>query len=235
MTDHLPLLGIELVGQSPAAVHVRELVRRAAPADGGVLLVGEPGADLISVARDVHDRSHPAGQPWQWLACADEDGLTGTQRLFGTPASDDGDVVRVTPDSVVALARGGTLLLQDVAELSAGLQARLARMLRDGEVGVGDSRQPLHVRFIATSGPSIDEDTRSRRFRHDLYRRISVSRIDLPALRDRAADIPALADRMLQEACAAAGLSPRRFTHAAHALLTALNWPRNIAELRSVV
>lgn len=235
VTDHIPLLGVELVGQSPAAVHVRELVRRAAPADGGVLLVGEPGADLLSVARDLHDRSHPVGRPWQSLACADEDGLTGTQRLFGTRASEDDDVVRVTPDSIVAAACGGTLLLQDVTELSAGLQARLARMLRDGEVRVGEARQPLRVRFIATSGPSIDEDARSRRFRHDLYRRISASRIDVPALRDRAADIPALADRILQEACVKAGLPSRSFTHAAHALLTALSWPRNMAELRSAI
>jgi DNA-binding NtrC family response regulator len=235
VTDR-PFLGLELVGQSAAAAHLREVVRRAAPGDGGVLLVGEPGTDLASVAREIHERSHRSTpRPWQVLACAEEDGVSGGHRLFGTSVAGDSDVVRVAPGSLVALARGGTLLLQDVTELSAGLQARLARLLRDGEVRVGDTRMPLGLRLLVTASASIDEDVRCRRFRHDLHRRMAVSRIDLPALRERAADIPELADRLLQERCAATSLPPRGFTHAAHALLTALTWPRNLAELRSAI
>lgn len=235
MTVDLQSSGIELVGQSAAAVHLRELVRRAAPGDGGVLLVGEPGTDLTSVAREIHHLGTAPKQPWQVLACAEEDGVSGGQRLFGTAAPSDSDVVRVAPESLVARARGGTLLLQDVTELSAGLQTRLARLLRDGEVRIGDTSTPLRLRLLATAGPSIDDDVRRRRFRQDLHRRLAGSRIDLPALRERAADIPALADRILQEVCAAASLAPRRFTHEAHALLTALAWPRNLAELRSAI
>jgi DNA-binding NtrC family response regulator len=144
-------------------------------------------------------------------------------------------LVVVTHDSAIAAVRGGTLFLRDAVELSAALQARLARWVRDGEVRIGSVVVPARVRLIASVGTAIEEEVRSNRFRHDLYRRLAVSRVDLPSLRDRSADIPALADRLLEDACADAGVSDRRFTQAAHALLAALSWPNNLAELRAAI
>jgi DNA-binding NtrC family response regulator len=231
----LPKLAIELVGQSPAVVRARELVRRAAPLAGGVLLVAEPGTDTDSVAREIHERSRFADQPWRAVACAESDGPDLERLLFGTAPPNDEDLVVVTADSVIAAVRGGTLFLRDAVELSAGLQARLARWIRDGEVRIGRVVVPATVRLIASVATTIEEDVRSNRFRHDLYRRLAVSRVDLPPLRERSADIPALADRLLEDACAEAGVSGRRFTEAAHALLAALSWPDNLAELRHAV
>lgn len=230
-----PSLGIELVGQSHAVVRARELVRRAAPLDGGVLLVGEPGIDVTSVAREIHDRSRYGTEPWLALECQGGSAGAVEPRLFGTAPAGDADLVAVAPDSLIAAARGTSLFLQDVAELSAAIQARLARLIRDGEVRLDGRITPANIRLIASAQPSIDEDVRANRFRQDLYRRLAVSRVDLPPLRDRAADVPALADRILQETCSGTAHAPRSFTRAAHALLAAFSWPHNLAELRAAV
>jgi two-component system nitrogen regulation response regulator NtrX len=92
-----------------------------------------------------------------------------------------------------------------------------------------------HVRFVATASPAIDADVHGHRFRADLFRRLSVTRIDLPPLRDRADDLPQLASCLLEDACAARGVAPRTFTEAALALVAALTWPGNVAELADVL
>jgi DNA-binding NtrC family response regulator len=112
---------------------------------------------------------------------------------------------------------------------------RLARLARDGEALLDGEPVPVDVRIVASAPPTIDEDVHEHRFRADLYRRIANSRIDLPALRERPDDVPALAERVLLEVCAALVVPPRTFTQAALALLSALNWPGNLAELRTVI
>ncbi|MGE3176366.1 MAG: sigma-54-dependent transcriptional regulator [Vicinamibacterales bacterium] len=235
MTPDLPFLADELVGQSPAAVQLRDLVRRAAPLEGGVLLVGESGVDVAAVARDIHDRSHPSVHPWCRLACAEGDPAGHDRAIFGAPVSQDDDLVSVTEGSLIAAARGGTLFLQDVTELPAGLQARLARAFRDGEVRLAGADVPIAIRLMASALPSIDEDLRTRRFRHDLYRRLAVSRIDLPPLRERTADIAPLAERLVKDICQAASRPAPALTHAAQALLAAVAWPRNLAGLKGAL
>jgi DNA-binding NtrC family response regulator len=141
----------------------------------------------------------------------------------------------VAPASLVASARGGTLFLNDVTELPSGIQARLARVVRDGEVRIDGRESATELRFLAAAQPSIDAEVRERRFRSDLYRRLAVTRIDLPSLRDRASDVPAFVERVLQDACDASRSAPRAFTQAAIALLSALTWPGNLAELREVI
>ena len=230
----IPPLAIELIGQSAVAVRSRELVRRIAALDTAVLLVGESGIDVLSVAREIHERSRRSGAPLQVVACGEGDPASIDATLFGTSAFRDTDLVVVSPESAVALARGGSLFLRDVVDLSSGTQARLARLLRDGEVRVSGAVVSTDLRLIASAGPSIDEDARAHRFRPDLYRRLSGSRIDLPPLRARAADIPALAERVLQEIGGASDTG-RTFTHAAQALLSALPWPRNLAGLREAI
>ena len=225
---------IELVGRSPAVSRVQELVRRLAPLEGGVLLTCEPGTDAESVARELHSRGRPASAPWVSLACGDSDDID--HQLFGNvDGAGQSDLETVSPQSRIVAARGGTLFLQDVTDLPAAVQARLARIARDGEVRVGGTATPTTIRLIASAPPSIDNDVRDHRFRPDLYRRLASSRIDLPPLRDRTEDVPALAARLLEDAAAAGGDTGPRFTAAALALLSALSWPGNLAELRTVV
>jgi two-component system, NtrC family, response regulator GlrR len=227
---------IELIGASAAIGRVQELMRRTALLDSGVLLVGERGADAPAIARELHTRSRPAGAPWIVVDCGADDAARIDRRLFGT-ARNHGptDLELVSSDSHTVAARGGTLFLQDVTELPSAIQTRLTRIARDGEVRVDGEVVPTEVRFVASALPSIDGDVREHRFRADLYRRLAVSRIDLPPLRDRLEDLPMLATRLLEEYPGAQGGPPRTFTQSALALLAAHCWPGNLAELRALV
>jgi len=125
--------------------------------------------------------------------------------------------------------------LQDVTELSAAAQARLARIARDGEMRIDGQPAATLFRLVAGAAPGIETEVHAHRFRADLYRRLSTVRIDLPSLRERAEDVPALATRLLEDSCVARGLPTRTLTHAALALLGALMWPGNLAELQRAI
>ena len=228
---------MELVGRSAAIGRVQELVRRSALLDSGVLIVGERGADTESVARELHARQRPAAAPFVVVACGEVDVAALDRQVFGLPPGHGpADLEPASSGCGIAAARGGTLFLQDVVELPAALQARLARVVRDGEVRIDGEVAATEFRLVASAPPSIDGDVREHRFRADLYRRVAASRIDLPPLRDRLEDVPALAERLLEELSpAAASLPPRRFMPAALSLLAAVNWPGNLAELRGVI
>lgn len=227
---------LEFVGQSAAVMRARELTRRAAAAQGSVLLVAERGVDVASIARDLHERSRTRTAPFIAVDCAAVDASRIDRVLFGSAGSrQPADLESVSPDSCVVAARGGTIFLHDVGDLPAAAQARLARVARDGEVRIDGWPTSTDFRLIASASPGIDADVNGNRFRSDLYRRLASSRIDLPALRDRPQDVPAIAARLLDDECAARGGARRTFTDPALALLGALTWPGNIAELRGVV
>ena len=227
---------VELLGRSPAIMRVQELIRRAASLDGGILITAEAGADVESVAREIHHRGRSADAPFVTVYCDDGDAASIDRLLFGQPAPEAAtDLESVAFDSAIAAARGGTLYLHGVTELRASTQAQLARIARDGEVRIGGVPVTTALHLIASAQPGIDGDVHAHRFRADLYRRLSVVRLDLPPLRDRPADIPVLAVRLLEEACGITGCPPRTFTQAALALFGALTWPGNLAELRSAV
>ena len=227
---------LELVGHSPAITRVQELVRRAAPLDVGVLVTAERGADVDSVARELHGRSRRAAAPYIAVECDGADAARLAQLLFGTaPPVAPTDLESISRSSRIAAARGGTLFLQDVTELPAAVQARFARIARDGEASVDGQPTATEVRLVASASPAVDAEVHSHRLRSDLFRRLAAVRIDLPPLRDRLEDVPALAARVLEEVLAERGLKPRAFTQAALALLTAVTWPGNLAELQAAI
>jgi DNA-binding NtrC family response regulator len=229
-------LARELVGRSVAIARVQELVRRAALADGGVLLVADRGADVESVAHELHERTRRPIGTFERVECADADSGRLDRLLFGAPpAVVPSDLEWVSSDSLIAAACGGTVFLQDVMDLPASVQARIARVARDGEVRIEGDPTTTNVRWIASAAPGIEADVQADRFRGDLYRRLATSRIDLPPLRDRAEDVPALASRVLDDWCAAPSCAQRTFTQPALALLSALTWPGNVAELQVVI
>jgi DNA-binding NtrC family response regulator len=226
----------ELVGRSAAIARVLELVQRAALATGGTLITGEPGVDAEAVAREIHERSRESASAYVIAECDSGDPATVDRLLFGEPTPQaPSDLESVASDSRVAAARGGTLFLQNVSELPAAAQARLARIARDGEVRIDGVPVPTALRLVASASPGIDAEVHAHRFRSDLCRRLSAARIDLPPLRERAEDVPALALRVLDELCAAEDCAPRTFTQAALALVGALTWPGNLAELRHAI
>jgi DNA-binding NtrC family response regulator len=229
---------IELVGRSTAVRRVQELLRRIAVSSGGVLLVGERGIDVESIAKDVHLLGRDAAAPLVVIACGSHDARSLELALFGSagPTSTRAtDLEALSPDSALVAASGGTLFLHDVMDLPAWAQSRLARIARDGEMRVAGEPTAFDARLVASSLPTIDADLRENRFRPDLYRRLAASRIDLPPLRDRADDVGAIALRLLDEASARSGRTSRAFTQAALALLSALTWSGNLAELRAAV
>lgn len=230
-----PAAALELVGTSQAAVRLQELVRRAAAIDAGALMTAEAGVAVESIAVELHARSRRAGGPFVDVDCHG-DAARVDRLLFGTPAdAAETDLEPVAADSQIAAARGGTLLLRDIAELPAAAQAKLARIARDGEVRIDGVPVATAWRLVASALPSVDTEVQGNRLRSDLYRRLSAVRIDMPPLRDRAEDVPAIAARLLDDACAARRCGPRSFTNAAMALVGALAWPGNIAELRQVI
>ena len=223
----------ELVGSSKAVVRTRELVARTARLSGSVLLVSEPGTDVESVAVELHYRGRAEGQ-FVKVACGEAGGVLD-ERLFGTPAHKPSDLELATTGSRLAAARGGTLFLQDVSELPARVQDRVARVARDGEIQIDGDSTAARVRLIADAPVTIDGDVLNRRFRKDLYRRLAGSRLDLPPLRNRREDVPDLAARLLDQACSARRVPRRSFADATLALLSALDWPGNLAELNELL
>jgi DNA-binding NtrC family response regulator len=227
---------VELIGRSPAIARVQELIRRGAALDGGALITAEAGAGVEAVARELHLRGRPSNAPYVAVNCDAGDPASVDRRLFGQPPPGaPTDLESVGADSGIAAARGGTLYLRTVTELRASAQAQLARIARDGEVRIDGVPVATALRFVASAPPGIDADVHAHRFRDDLYRRLSVVRIDLPPLRDRPDDVPALAVRLLEDTCVAEGCASRTFTQAALALFGALTWPGNLAELRTAI
>jgi len=224
---------IELAGSSAVIARVDELVRRVALLDGSVLLTARRGSDVESVAREIHARSARSALPFVSVSCSAPD---IERRLFGAPSGQSPpDLEALSADSRIAAARSGTLFLEDVTELPAGVQARLARLARDGEAWIDGEPLPIGMRLIVGASPSIDTEVRTHRFRSDVFRRVSALRIDLPPLSERPEDVPTLAGRVLEDICAASGSGARTFTQAALSLLGAMAWPGNLAELRDAV
>jgi two-component system nitrogen regulation response regulator NtrX len=132
-------------------------------------------------------------------------------------------------------ARGGTLFLRDVAELPAAIQARVARIARDGEVLLEGVPVPTDLRWVSSASPAVDADVHAHRLRPDLFRRLAAVRIDLPSLRERQEDVGAIASRVLEDVLLDRGLKTRAFTQAALALVAAVTWPGNLAELHAAI
>lgn len=235
--------GTPIVARSLAMRRALEAVERAAGVQGGVLICGESGSGRTMLAREVHDRSVGADAPFVRLNCSDGSGDELEAAVFGTieqgrrEAPEQRRLDRVAGGSALVSARGGTLLLAHLADASERVQARLARVLRDGEVVVGDGRRAtsLDLRPIASAGPDWDAAVADGRVREDLVRRFSVCRVDVPPLRDRRDDLPLLSACLLDKACRNQGLGLKSIDPAALSLLTALPWRGNGPELEAVL
>ena len=231
-----------IFAESPAMREALDAVVRAAENRSGVLVCGESGTGRHMLARGIHERSAQSDAHFVRVDCSDGSSAELQERIFGT-GEDDGpggerrSAERVSEGSALIDAQGGTLFLAHVAEAPSRVQARLARVLRDGEVVVGDARNatPLDVRPIASTDPSWDAAVAEGRIREDLGKRIAVTRVNVPALRDRREDIPQLAACLLHRACSGHGVPVKAIEPSALALLTALPWRGNARELANLL
>jgi DNA-binding NtrC family response regulator len=241
-------VGDELYHHSEAMQEVVAVVARAANMRAGVLVRGEDGTGRQVVARAIHAGwTHGAGrhQPGQFITvdCGTTDSAQLEAAIFGAPPrSAPSDAAErglepVSRDGRIYEARGGTLYLRNIADAPARVQARLARILRDREALLTDtgSATALDVRPVAGVDPGFDDAVRDGRVRPDLSRRLSVICIDLPPLRSRREDIPALANYFVREICASMRTPPKSLSHPALLLIAALPWRGNADELRSLL
>jgi DNA-binding NtrC family response regulator len=232
-----------VVGTSPAMRVVMDLVQRAAPGRCGMLLCGERGTGREMIARAIHSYNANSYAPFIKVDCSapPEDlelqlfGLLNKRQTAGAP--ERRSLERIGRHSRLIDAVGGILFLENIAALPARVQARLVRVLRDREVFLEEGREaiPLDVRPIGSADPSIDAAVEEGRLREDLHERLSLIRIDVPALRQRREDIPLLATHFLKELCRENGKPMKTFTRPALTLLSALPWRGNAPELRGLL
>jgi formate hydrogenlyase transcriptional activator len=225
-----------IVGGSRAIQDVLRRVELVAPTDSTVLILGETGTGKELIARAIHDRSDRQSRALVKLnCCAISAGLVESE-LFGhvkgafTGASD-------RRSGRFELADGGTLFLDELGELPLETQAKLLRVLQEGEFEpVGSSKtQHVNVRVIAATNRDLAADVAAGRFRADLYYRLNVFPISVPALRERREDIPLLARHFLEQASRRMGRPYTGIESQSLALLEAHDWPGNIRDLQNTI
>lgn len=228
--------GVELVGRSPVIEALQSTALRVADTDLAILILGENGTGKEVVARLIHYQSRRRNQPFIAVNCAAIAETLLESELFGHEKGAFTDAHEARAGKF-ELASGGTLFLDEIGELSPAGQAKLLRVLEDKTiVRVGGSR-PIHtdVRVLAATNRNLAEMVRQRKFREDLYFRLNVVSLDLPALRQRGQDIVLLADYFLEQFSRRLGRIKPALTEAAQHRLLKHDWPGNVRELRNLM
>jgi Nif-specific regulatory protein len=227
---------VDLIGESTAMEALRGTIGRLAPTDLPILLLGESGTGKEVVAQALHFRGPRADHPFVAVNCA---ALTETlleSELFGHEKGAFTDA-HATHAGKFEMAHGGTLFLDEIGDMSLAGQAKLLRVLEHKVITrVGGSQDiPVNVRVIAATNANLMEAVSQRRFRQDLFFRLSVVTIELPPLRERPEDILPLAKHFLVQFCKQAGRPLMTLSSEAQQALRAHNWPGNIRELRNLM
>lgn len=224
----------ELIGRSPTITQLRHSLDKVAPTGSRVLITGPAGAGKEVVARMIHGRSRRANGPFVALNCATMRPDRMEVELFGTEYGADGQPRKI---GTFEQAHGGTLLLDEVADMPMETQGKIVRVLQEQSferVG-GSARVEVDVRVIASSNRDIPSEIEAGRFRQDLFYRLAVVPIRVPSLTERREDIPLLARHFMVRSSEAAGIPGRELGEDALAALQAYDWPGNVRQLRNVV
>ena len=228
--------GVRLIGESPAIVALRSVIRRVADTDLAVLILGENGTGKEIVAQSIHYGSRRAERPFVALNCAAIPENLAESELFGHEKGAFTDAHEARAGKF-ELASGGTLFLDEIGDLSLGGQAKLLRVLEEKVLTRVGGSLPIHTdaRVIAATNQSLAEMVRQKRFREDLYFRLNVVTLDVPPLRDRREDIMLLAQHFLNDFCKKARRRVPQFMAAAQKRLESHLWPGNVRELRNLM
>ncbi|HEX9296748.1 MAG TPA: sigma-54 dependent transcriptional regulator [Polyangiaceae bacterium] len=225
-----------VVGNARQLLNVYHVVDRVADTSCSVLVTGESGTGKELVARGLHAASHRASRPFIAVHCgAHPEAALESELLGHVKGAFTG--ARTTKLGKLAQANGGTVFLDEIAELSLALQVKLLRVLQLHEYSpVGDTRKlRADVRIVAATAADLEAAVASGTFREDLYYRLNVIHLHVPALRDRREDIPVLAEHFLKTAGDRVGRPQVTLTHAALQLLVEWTWPGNVRELENTI
>jgi DNA-binding NtrC family response regulator len=223
-----------LVAGSPAMQKVLDVARRAARGTASVLITGESGTGKGALARWIHDHGARASGPFVHVNCAALPSGLVEAEVFGVRRGAFTDA-RESRDGLFVEASGGTIFLDEIAEMPFDIQSKLLQVLESSRVRpVGGGDAMIDARVIAATNRVIDDAVQANQFRIDLFFRLNVIRIEMPALRERAGDIPDLVNALLARA-SRDGAGPIGITDDAMRWLVRHDWPGNVRELANVV
>ncbi len=225
------------IGSSAAALEVKRMARRAAQIESTVLLLGETGTGKELVAHAIHAGSQRARRPFISVNLAAVPDTLIEAEFFGVVPGAYTGADRKAREGKFKLADGGTLFLDEIGDMPLAVQAKLLRVLQEQEIeALGSNRVVrVDVRVIAATSRDLEELVGQGRFRADLYYRLNVLPIRLPALRERTDDLEALAENLLEQIAARSGMPLRELAADALELLAAQPWRGNVRELRNVL
>jgi two-component system, NtrC family, nitrogen regulation response regulator NtrX len=225
-----------MVGESRSLKEVLDLIDKVGPTPARVLITGENGTGKELVARAIHERSPRRGKPFIEVNCAAIPSELIESELFGHMK---GSFTGAFADRAGKFeqADGGTLFLDEVGDMSLAAQAKVLRVLQEGIVTrIGGSKQiEVDVRVIAATNKTVEEEIAEGRFREDLYYRLNVVPIQVPTLRERREDIPALVQHFSSLVAKSSGLPQKRFDESAVRRFQQHSWPGNVRELRNAI
>jgi transcriptional regulator with PAS, ATPase and Fis domain len=226
-----------IVGRSEGLERVKALGRKVAKSDTTVLLRGESGTGKELFAHSIHVESHRALGPFVKVNCAAIPETLFESELFGYKAGAFTGAQKHGKKGRFALADKGTIFLDEVSELPAAMQVKLLRVLQEREIEPVGAVEPeaIDVRIVAASNKDLEMLLEEGAFRQDLYYRLNVVKLDIPALRERREDVPVITENLLRQLEKETGIPAEGLTAEAAAVLEAYAWPGNVRELRNVL
>lgn len=225
-----------IIGTSPPMLELKRMIQAVAPSEASVLILGESGTGKELVAKAIHHDSLRSGKPLVTVNCAALQENLLESELFGHEKGAFTGALRQR-DGLFVQANGGTLFLDEIGEMAVALQAKLLRALQEGEVQrIGSDRLiRVDVRILAATNRDMQAEIQAGRFREDLYYRLNVIALHVPPLRERAEDIPALAQYFLTRFAERNKKSIRGVTPRAMDAMLRYTWPGNVRELENIV
>lgn len=227
---------VDMIGNSKAIQNIKDIIEKVAPTDAKVLITGSNGSGKELVAKWLHEKSNRASGPLIEVNCAAIPSELIESELFGHEKGSFTSAVAQRKGKF-ELAEGGTLFLDEIGDMSLSAQAKVLRALQENKITRvgGDKEIKVNVRVIAATNKNLEKEIEKETFRQDLFHRLSVIPIHVPALDERKDDIPLLTDYFLDLICTEMGITKKAISKDALKAMQDRNWPGNIREFRNVI